>query len=74
MMMSPGSIASASSSMTASVASPAFTMMRTRRGRSSAATNSATVSVRMKLPSPPWFSSSASVLAMLRLCSATVYP
>ncbi|SLH02480.1 Uncharacterised protein [Mycobacteroides abscessus subsp. abscessus] len=72
MMMSPGSIAAASSSITASVASPALTMISTRRGRSSAATNSSMVSVRTKSPSPPCSASSASVLATERLCSATV--
>ncbi len=60
--------------MTASVGSPALTMMITRRGFSSAARNSGIVSLRMKLPSEPCSASSASVLAMERLCSATVYP
>ncbi|CPU40910.1 Uncharacterised protein [Mycobacteroides abscessus] len=74
MMMSPCSMASASSLITASVGSPALTMMSTRRGRSRAATNSSMLSVRTKFPSDPCSASSASVLAMDRLCSATVYP
>lgn len=71
MMMSPGSKTAAISSMTASVASPACTMISARRGRSSAAANSAIVSVRTKSPSPPCSASSASVLAIERLCTAT---
>ena len=58
--------------MTASVGSPALTMMSTRRGFSSAARNPAMVSLRTKLPSEPCSASSASVLATDRLCSATV--
>ncbi|PQM45528.1 hypothetical protein C1Y40_04312 [Mycobacterium talmoniae] len=72
MMMSPSSMASASWLITASVGSPALTMISTRRGFSSAARNSAMVSVRTKLPSAPCSASSASVLATDRLCSATV--
>jgi hypothetical protein len=72
MMMSPSSIASASSLMTASVGSPALTMISTRRGFSSAARNSGMVSLRTNVPSDPWASSSASVLATERLCRATV--
>src|SRR5690242_12862474 len=74
MMMSPSSMASASSLMTASVGSPALTMISTRRGFSSASRNSAMDSERTNLPSSPCSSSSASVLATERLCSATVYP
>ena len=40
MIMSPGSSSGANSSITASVAAPAFTMMTRRRGRSRLATNS----------------------------------
>ncbi|CFS48986.1 Uncharacterised protein [Mycobacterium tuberculosis] len=74
MMMSPGSMASASSLMTASasVASPALTMISTRRGFSSAARNSGIVSLRTNLPSELCSLSSASVLATDRLCTATV--
>ena len=60
--------------MTASVGSPALTMISTRRGFSSAARNSGIVSLRTNLPSEPCSASSASVLAIDRLCSATVYP
>src|SRR6201990_968770 len=74
MMMSPSSIASASSLITASVGSPALTMMMTRRGFSRAARNSGMVSLRTKLPSEPCSFSSASVFATDRLCNATVYP
>ena len=48
MIMSPGSSSGANSSITASVGSPALTMIIRRRGFSSAATNSSAVSVGTK--------------------------
>lgn len=53
MMMSPSSSSGASSSITASTGAPAFTMTMIRRGRSSAATNSSTVSAAVNAPSEP---------------------
>lgn len=72
MIMSPGSSSGANSWITASVGSPAFTMMTSRRGRSSAATNSLAVSAAMKSPSPPNSSTRACVRDAVRLCRATV--
>ncbi|CAM5371018.1 hypothetical protein SVIOM342S_05124 [Streptomyces violaceorubidus] len=71
MIMSPGSSSGANSRITASVGSPAFTMMTRRRGRSRAATNSLAVSVATNSPSPP-LSTSACVRDAVRLCTATV--
>ena len=67
MMMSPSSMASASWPMTASVALPAWTMMRARRGRSKEATNSSIVADGTKLPVEPNSSMKASVLDVVRL-------
>lgn len=72
MIMSPGSRSGANSRITASVGSPAFTMITRRRGRSSAATNSLAVSVATKSPSLPNSSTSACVRDAVRLCTATV--
>ncbi len=63
MTMSSSSSSGISSSITASVARPALTMMITRRGRSSEATNSAIVSDGTKVPSEPASASSDSVFA-----------
>src|SRR5690348_12655829 len=60
--------------MTASVGAPAATMIRIRRGRCRAATNSSTVRVGTKSPSPPWAAISASVFAWVRLCRTTWWP
>ncbi len=51
MIMSPGSSSGANSSITASVAAPAFTMITRRRGRSRLATNSSAVWAGTKVPS-----------------------
>jgi hypothetical protein len=72
MTMSPSSSSGTSSSMTASVAAPALTMMITLRGRSSDATNSSVVTDGTKVPSSPWSAISESVFACERLCTATV--
>ena len=74
MMMSPGSTSSASSSITASVGPPAFTMIRIFRGTASDATKSADDSDGTNVPSPPCSSISASVLAYDRLCTAVTNP
>lgn len=70
--MSPSSSSGTSSSMTASVAAPALTMMTTLRGRSSEATKSAIDSDGTKSPSVPASAIRDSVLAYERLCTATV--
>ena len=72
MIMSPGSSSGANSSITASVAAPAFTMMTRRRGRSRLATNSSAVRAGTKAPSWPNSAMMASVLAVVRLCRAVV--
>lgn len=72
MTTSPSSSSGANSWMTASVGSPAFTMTTRRRGRSSAATNSSGVCAATKEPSSPNSATSASVFAVVRLCTATV--
>ena len=74
MIMSPGSSSGANSSITASVAAPAFTMMTRRRGRSRLATNSSAVRAGTKVPSWPNSSMMASVLAVVLLCRAVAYP
>src|SRR5687767_8979816 len=74
MTTSPSSRSGTSSSMTASVGGPAWTMIMIRRGLSRAATNSSVVVVRTKSPSPPCAASSASVRAWLRLCTTTWCP
>ena len=53
--------------MTASVAGPAWTMIRARRGRSSEATKSSMVSEGTKEPSSPWSAMRARVFSGLRL-------
>lgn len=74
MITSPGSSSGANSRITASVGSPAFTMMIRRRGRSSASTNSFADPAATKEPSCPNSSTSAVVLAVVRLWTATVNP
>ena len=70
MIMSSCSRSGANSSITASVAAPAFTMMTRRRGRSRLATNSCAVRAGTNVPSWPNSSMMASVLAVVRLCRA----
>ncbi len=72
--MSPGSSRGANSSITASVGAPALTMIKIRRGRSSAATKSSGVSQGTKVPSSPYSSISALVLCWDLLCTATECP
>ncbi len=72
MIMSPGSRSGANSSITASVGSPAFTMTTSRRGRSSAATNSFAVSAATNSPSCPNSFTRSCVFDAVRLCTATV--
>ena len=72
MIMSPGSRSGANSWITASVGSPAFTMMTRRRGRSRAATNSLAVSVATKSPSLPNSFDQRMRTRAVRLCRATV--
>src|SRR3954452_248396 len=72
--MSPSSSSGTSSSMTASVGLPACTMIRMLRGRESAPTNSSTLPVGTKSPSPPCAAISASVRAWVRLCRTTWWP
>src|SRR3954469_7981599 len=74
MTTSPSSSSGTSSSMTASVAGPALTMIMMRRGRASAATNSSVVTVRTKSPSVPCAASRASVRSWVRLCATTWWP
>src|SRR4051812_8083783 len=74
MITSPSSSSGANSSMTASVGSPAFTMITTCRGRSSASTNACAEYAGMKSPSSPNWSTSARVRSSDRLCRATVCP
>ncbi|SCF73945.1 hypothetical protein GA0115255_104795 [Streptomyces sp. Ncost-T6T-2b] len=74
MMTSPSSSSGANSWITASVGSPAFTMITRRRGRSSAATNSSGVCAATNVPSSPNSSTRASVRDAVRLCRATVKP
>jgi len=50
--------------MVASVPLPALTMITMRRGRSSEATNSSTVSAGTKVPSEPWSATTSWVLLM----------
>ena len=72
MMMSPGDSSGRRVSIVASVGAPALTMRMIERGVRSEATNSSGVSDARKLPSEPWFSMRARVLALLRLYTATV--
>src|SRR4051795_13530214 len=74
MTMSPSSSSGTSSSMTASVAGPACTMIRMLRGRCRARTNSSVLVVGTKSPSPPCAAISASVRACVRLCRTTWWP
>src|SRR3954468_24684923 len=74
MTMSPSSSSGTSSSMTASVAGPACTMIMMLRGCCSAATNSSTVRVGMNSPSSPCAAIRASVRAWVRLCRTTWWP
>jgi hypothetical protein len=53
--------------MVASVAGPAFTMIRMRRGRSRLATNSCTEVEGRNAPSSAWAATSVSVRALVRL-------
>src|SRR3954451_17414212 len=74
MTMSPSSSSGTSSSITASVAGPACTMIRMLRGRSSACTNSSVLTVGTKSPSAPCAAINASVRACVRLCRTTWWP
>lgn len=74
MSTSPSSSRAANSSMTASVGSPALTMITMRRGFSSEATNSSAVSAGTKFPSEPCASTRARVRAAVRLWTATLWP
>ena len=58
--------------MTASVAGPAWTMMRARRGRSREATKSSTLVDGTKEPVEPNSDMKASVFDVVRLYTATV--
>ena len=60
--------------MTSSVGCPALTMTITARGRSRDATNAAIESDGTNEPSSPCCATSDSVRAVVRLCSATVWP
>ena len=72
MIMSPGSSSGANSSITASVAGPALTMMSRRLGRSSDATNSSAVWAGTKVPSWPNSVTMSVTRETVRLCRATV--
>src|SRR5690606_26397608 len=72
-MMSPGSNTASRSSITASVGAPAFTMTIAVRGLRSAAANSAYDPVGTK-PASGCSATSSSVLARVRLNTATVLP
>ena len=69
--MSPSSSNGTSSSITASVPAPAFTMMMTTRGRRRLATKPAMVSLGTNVPSSPCSRTSVRVRSADRLCSAT---
>ena len=69
-IVSPSSSSGASSSITASTAGPALTMVMIVRGRSSAWTNSSVVPVPVIGPSEPWSAMNCSVLDCVRLCTA----
>src|SRR4051794_3409354 len=70
MIVSPSSSSGASSSITASTAGPAFTMVMIVRGRSSACTNSSVVPLDVIGPSEPCSAMNCSVLDAVRLCTA----
>src|SRR6478735_4948914 len=70
MIVSPSSSSGASSSITASTAGPALTMVMIVRGRSSACTNSSVVPVPVIGPSEPCSAMNWSVLDCVRLCTA----
>ena len=70
MIVSPSSSSGASSSITASTAGPALTMVMIVRGRSSAWTNSSVVPVPVIGPSEPCSDMNCSVLDAVRLCTA----
>src|ERR1700761_5843752 len=72
--MSPWSSSGTSSSITASVAGPAWTMMMMARGRSRLATKSARDSLGRNVPSSPWSLTRLRVRSGERLCRATVWP
>ena len=74
MSMSPFSSRGANSSITASVAAPAFTMMTMRRGRCSEATNSSAVRLGTKVPSFPKLPMTSLTRAVVRLCRAVAKP
>src|SRR5215207_1388321 len=69
-IVSPSSSSGASSSITASTAGPALTMVMIVRGRSSACTNSSVVPVPVIGPSEPCSAMNCSVLDAVRLCTA----
>src|SRR3954470_3460981 len=69
-IVSPSSSSGASSSITASTAGPALTMVMIVRGRSSACTNSCVVPVPVIGPSEPCSAMNCSVLDAVRLCTA----
>src|SRR3954454_18383903 len=69
-IVSPSSSSGASSSITASTAGPAFTMVMIVRGRSSACTNSSVVPLDVIGPSEPCSAMNCSVLDAVRLCTA----
>src|SRR6201992_1022942 len=71
--MSPWSSSGTSSSMTASVAGPAWTMMMMARGRSRLATKSLIDSLGRNVPSSPWSLTRLRVRSGERLCRATVW-
>ena len=71
MTMSPWSSSGTSSLITASVASPALTMMMMARGRLRLATNSAIESAGTNAPSSPCSLTRLWVRSAERLCSAT---
>src|SRR5215203_982231 len=69
-IVSPSSSSGASSSITASTAGPALTIVMIVRGRSSACTNSSVVPVPVSGPSEPCSAMNWSVLDAVRLCTA----
>src|SRR3954451_150659 len=69
-IVSPSSSSGASSSITASTAGPALTMVMIVRGRSSDWTNSSVVPVPVIGPSEPCSAMNCSVLDAVRLCTA----
>src|SRR5215212_10745945 len=69
-IVSPSSSSGASSSITASTAGPALTMVMIVRGRSSACTNSSVEPLEVIGPSDPCSAMNCSVLDAVRLCTA----